>query len=121
MVPSTPTSLVNPAVRLSSVSTGAVSSTPASDHVPHETYPKRSSAAGTANTAEAVSCEPTAVTGTEAGSPVSAATSARSVPTEEPGRRSGGDKPPGPRRPGGRGDSPMPARASDMAGGGRVV
>src|SRR3569833_4507884 len=92
MGPSTPTSLVNPAARLSAVSTGAVSSTPASDHVPQETYPNSSSAAGTAKTADAVSCEPTAVTGSDGGSPAGAATSARSEPAGEPGGRSGGNR-----------------------------
>ena len=36
-VPSTPSSLVNPATRAASVSTGASSSTPTSDQVPQET------------------------------------------------------------------------------------
>ena len=35
-VPSTPSSLVNPAARLASVSTGFSSSTPTSDQVPQE-------------------------------------------------------------------------------------
>ena len=47
-------------------------------------------AAGTATTADAVSCEPTATTGVEAGSPVLSATSRRSRPIRSPGSRSAG-------------------------------
>ena len=46
--------------------------------------------AGTPTTAEAVSCEPTATTGTSGATPRSAATSGSSGPTTEPASRSGG-------------------------------
>ncbi|GAA2850773.1 hypothetical protein GCM10020220_045210 [Nonomuraea rubra] len=49
--------------------------------------------AGTAATAEAVSCEPTARTGAD--QPISPATSLRSPPTASPGCRSGGKRPAG--------------------------
>lgn len=88
-MPSRPSSLVKLAARLSSVRTGAVSSRPASDQVPVQMYANRSPAAGTAATAEAVSCEPTAVTGTGPASPVSSSTSGRNRPAGSPGWRSG--------------------------------
>ncbi len=92
-VPSSPSSLVKLAARLSSVSTGAPSSSPASDQVPVQMYANRSPSAGTAATAEAVSCDPTAVTGTGPLSPVSSSTSPRSTPAESPGCRSGANRP----------------------------
>ncbi len=88
-VPSSPSSLVKLAARLSSVSTGAVSSRPASDQVPVQMYAKRSPEAGTAATAEAVSCDPTAVTRTGPASPVSSSTRGVNIPAGSPGRRSG--------------------------------
>ena len=63
-VPSTPPSLVRLAARASSVSTGASSSRPARAQVPRETYAASSVCIGTPTTADAVSCEPTATTGT---------------------------------------------------------
>ena len=80
-VPSTPASLVKLAARLASVSTGWSSSSPTSDHVPQEMYAKSSPTAGTATTADAVSCEPTVHTGTDPCSP----TSARTWPSSAPG------------------------------------
>ncbi len=56
-------------------------------------YANRSPSAGTAATAEAVSCEPTAVTGTGPVSPVSSSTPGRSTPAGSPGRRSGANSP----------------------------
>ena len=84
-MPSTPPSFVKPATRPASSSRGSVSSTPTSDHVPLETYANDEVSAGTATTADAVSCEPTSVTGVWAGRPVAAATSGRSVPRVVPG------------------------------------
>ncbi len=52
-------------------------------------------AAGTPTTADAVSCDPTATTGVEPGSPVASATSGSSRPTTSPGSRSGGRIPTG--------------------------
>lgn len=92
MVPSMPRSLVKLASREASVSTGASSSRPASDQVPQEMYAKCGPVAGTAATAEAVSCEATVTTAVSAGSPVYAATWGRSVPAWVPGRRSGGSR-----------------------------
>ena len=108
MVPSTPVSLVKFAVRLASVSTGWSSSTPTRDQVPQEMYAKSRPRAGTATTADAVSCEPTAITGSgppgrpgpSPVSPGSAATSGRRVPMTLPGWRSAGNSPAGrPARP----------------------
>jgi hypothetical protein len=56
--------LVKLAARLASVSTGASSSSPTSDQVPDEMNAKSVPLAGTATTAEAVSWEPTVITGT---------------------------------------------------------
>ena len=64
IVPSTPPSLVKLASRASSVSTGMSSSRPARAQVPSETYAASSVCIGTPTTADAVSCEPTATTGT---------------------------------------------------------
>ncbi|CAM5435309.1 hypothetical protein SANTM175S_10631 [Streptomyces antimycoticus] len=89
-MPSTPSSLVKLAARLASVSTGASSSSPARDHVPVAMYAKSGVVAGTPTTADAVSCEPTAVTGTGVARPVSARTSGRRVPAGSPGWRRGG-------------------------------
>ncbi|GAA3095408.1 hypothetical protein GCM10020001_009310 [Nonomuraea salmonea] len=88
------------------MSTGPGSSTPASDQVPQETYAKAGPAAGTAATADAVSCEPTALTGAD--QPISAATSRRSPPTASPGSRSGG------RMPGGRPSCLTSGNAHDL-------
>ena len=59
--------------------------------MPDETYAARvRSANGTATTADAVSCDPTATTGVPAGRPTVEATSGNSVPRVDPGSRSGG-------------------------------
>jgi hypothetical protein len=86
IVPSTPPSLVKLARRDASLRTGASSSTPTSDQVPHEIYANCSDAAGTPTTADAVSCEPTATTSGLSGTPRSASTG----PITVPGWRSGG-------------------------------
>ena len=113
MRPSTPPSFVKLARRLSSVSTGCSSSTPTSDQVPQEMYAKRSSRAGTPTTAEAVSCEPTAVRTVDSASPVSRRTSGRRRPTTSPGWRMGGSRPRG---------TPMASRIStDHVAGADVV
>ena len=59
---STPSSLVKFAASLAAVSTGSSSSRPTSDHVPDEMNAKSRLRDGTAATADAVSCEPTATT-----------------------------------------------------------
>ena len=92
-VPSSPSSLVKSAARLASVSTGASGSRPASDQVPVQMYANRSPVAGTAATAEAVSCEATAVTGTGPVAPICSSTSGRSTPAGSPGCRSGANRP----------------------------
>ena len=89
-MPSTPPSFVKSARRASSVRTGSSSSSPTSDHVPEEMYAEGSPSAGTATTAEAVSCEPTAITGTSSGRSTAEATSGSSVPIRSPAERSGG-------------------------------
>ncbi len=86
--PSTPSSWVKFASRAASVSTGSVSSSPTRPHVPHEMYAAEGDVIGTATTAEAVSCEPTAITGRSA--PIRAARSGRSDPITAPGSMSGG-------------------------------
>ena len=60
--PSTPPSFVKLASRAASLTTGSSSSTPTSPHVPHEMYAAFGVLSGTATIAEAVSCEPTAMT-----------------------------------------------------------
>ncbi|MEG8035555.1 hypothetical protein QP157_09540 [Sphingomonas sp. LR61] len=91
--PSTPPSLVQFASRAASDRTGASSSTPTSDQVPEEMYAKSGSVAGTATTAEAVSCEPTSVTG--ACPPTASATDGSSGPSRSPGSRRVGRRPAG--------------------------
>ena len=59
---------------------------PTSDHVPLEIYAKSRPRAGTATTADAVSCDPTAITG----SPAAALTSGTTGPIRVPGWRSAG-------------------------------
>src|SRR5262245_27549003 len=85
-VPPKPASLVKLAARDDSPVKGAVNSAPISDQVPLEMYaqPCSSERAGTAATAEAVSCEAGATTGTGL-SPVSVATLARRGPRTVPG------------------------------------
>ena len=68
--PSTPPSFVKFAASASGVSTGRSTSTPTSPHVPHEMYAAASGRIGTATTADAVSCEPTAVTATSGPAPI---------------------------------------------------
>ncbi len=84
MRPSTPSSLVKFASREASVSTGSDSSTPTRPQVPRLMYAARSLSMGTATTADAVSCEPTATTVPDR--PVGA----RSGPITSPGHRSAG-------------------------------
>ena len=74
------------ASRLASLSTGSSSSIPTSDHVPLEIYAKLRFCAGTATTADAVSCDPTATTGSPARPPMSS----RTGPITLPGERTGG-------------------------------
>ena len=86
ILPPTPPSFVNPATRACSVRMGLSVSTPSNDHVPElrNATGHSSLAAGTAATALAVSCEPTAMTSTRP-SPVSSAMSSRSCPRTVPG------------------------------------
>ena len=63
MVSSTPPSFVKSYSKVLSFMIACVTSTPHRDHVPDERYAQLFSPAGTAATAEAVSCEPTAMTG----------------------------------------------------------
>ena len=91
IVPSTPPSLVKLAARLSSVSTGRSSSTPTSDQVPDEMYAAPGSVIGTPTTAEAVSCDPTAITSRPAAHRSLALTSSRREPIRVPGSTSGGN------------------------------
>ena len=88
--PSTPPSLVKLASLLASVRTGRSSSRPTSPQVPQEIQAAWLVVMGTATTADAVSCDPTAVTGVWAESPVSAATAGSRVPSTVPGFTSGG-------------------------------
>ena len=90
VVPSTPPSLVNPASSAAGEPTGESSSSPISDQVPEEMYARGwvSCSAGTASTAEAVSWEPTAITGTSP-IPSSAASWGSTVPRRSPGESSG--------------------------------
>ncbi len=76
------------AARLGSVSTGSGSSSPTSDHVPDEMY-AAAAPSGAAATADAVSCEATASTGTSP-SPVTSRTSGTRCPTTVPGSTSSG-------------------------------
>jgi hypothetical protein len=87
--------LVKSASRAASVSTGSSSSRPTSDQVPEETYADGSSPLGTATTADAVSWDPTATTGTSSPRPTACATSGSKVPITDPGDRSGGRIPAG--------------------------
>ena len=87
IVPSTPPSLVKSANRAASVSTGASSSSPTNDQVPEEMYADASPLAG-APTAEAVSWDPTAITGPPM--PREAPMSGSNGPTRSPAERSGG-------------------------------
>ena len=89
IVPSTPPSLVKLASRASSVSTGASSSRPASAQVPRETYAASSVCMGTPTTADAVSWEPTATTGTTPADPLGDVGQQR-LPSRRPGRRGRG-------------------------------
>ena len=84
--PPTPPSLVNSALRASSVRMGSGNSKPSKDHVPELRKAMAPSPlmAGTAATAEAVSCEPTAITFIWP-RPVSSAISSRSEPRTLPG------------------------------------
>ena len=86
ILPPMPPSLVNCALRASSVSMGASISTPSNDHVPElmKATGCSSALAGTAATALAVSCEPTAMTSTSP-NPVSSAMSLRRRPRTVPG------------------------------------
>ena len=116
-VPSTPPSFVNPASSARwSVPTGASSSSPISDQVPEEmkaTGSARPPRPGTASTAEAVSWEPTAITGT---SPIpSCGGELRKHRAEAlAGARSAGPAGPGPlrQRPAAPRTSPCPSAAS---------
>src|SRR5262245_18496571 len=83
-VPPTPPSLVKLAARAPSPVNGAGSSTPISDHGPELMYAHDSPRAGTAATAEAVSCDAVAITGMGC-TPVSLATQARRGPSTVPG------------------------------------
>ena len=88
IVPSSPTSFVNPAWRAAAVNTGARNSAPTSDHVPELMYAHGSSPdAGTAATADAVSCEHDATTRGPRPRPRAAAGSAsrRTGPRTVPG------------------------------------
>jgi hypothetical protein len=65
-------------------STGSSSSIPTSDQVPQEMEAKFSPWAGTPATPEAVSCKPTATTGSPARRPAAAGASGSSSPTVSP-------------------------------------
>src|SRR5438128_2505751 len=85
MVPPTPPSLVKLYVATVSLMSGAGSSTPISDQVPELRYAQPEvPCAGTAATAEPVSCVAGATTGTGE-TPVSVATAGRSGPSTCPG------------------------------------
>ncbi|GHJ97506.1 hypothetical protein SNE510_70250 [Streptomyces sp. NE5-10] len=93
-MPSTPRSLVKFPARASSVGTGPGSSSPAGDQVPQETNATAPApVAGTATTADAVSCEATVVTGVPAAGPVWARAYGSRCPAGSPGARSGGSSP----------------------------
>ena len=85
VVPSMPPSFVKFSLKLSSVMIAEGDSIPRSDHVPQLRYAYSPSAAGTAATAEPVSCPATATTGI-APRPVASCTCAVKVPTTVPGR-----------------------------------
>ena len=128
MVPSTPVSLVKFAARLASVSTGWSSSTPTRDQVPQEMYAKSRPRAGTATTADAVSCEPTAITGSgppgrpgpSPASPGSAASSGRRVPITRAGLAQRREQPGGQAGPPDQVPRPVPGPGVVQLGGGRV-
>ena len=84
VVPSIPPSFVKFSLKLSSVMMASEDSMPRSDHVPQLRYAYSRSEAGTAATAEPVSCPATATTGI-APRPVASCTCAVSVPTTVPG------------------------------------
>src|SRR5262249_6878486 len=84
IVPPTPPSLVKLHCCTFSLMSGPGSSAPISDQVPELMYAHRSPEAGTAATADAVSCDPGAITGTD-DSPVSSATEERRDPSTAPG------------------------------------
>ena len=91
MVASTPPSFVKFASRLASVRIGARVSTPTRDHVPDEMYANAGRSAGTATTADAVSCDPTSVTTVVSCSPVASRTAGSTPPRTVPGSASGGN------------------------------
>ncbi len=97
--PSTPPSFVKFAARAASLSTGASSSRPTRPHVPQEMYAASGELRGTAATAEAVSCEPTAITGSAA--PTCVAATPETSPMRVPGSTIAG-----------RTDAGMPSRAA---------
>ena len=84
-MPSTPPSFVKFKASVSAVITGASVSTPISDQVPLLKYAKLRSSAGTAATADPVSCPATAITGI-APNPVIFCTSSVNVPIFSPGK-----------------------------------
>src|SRR5262245_33689622 len=84
VVPATPPSLVKFAASVPSVTSGCGSSAPISDQVPDLMYAQDSPRAGTAATAEPVSCVAGATTGTGV-TPVSVATDVRNGPSTVPG------------------------------------
>ena len=88
--PSTPRSLVKLASRAASLSTGCSSSTPTRPQVPHEMYAADSARIGTATTADAVSCEPTAMT--SSGCPAPSPSSAADLGEQRPDRLAGVDE-----------------------------
>ena len=81
---STPPSLVNSYAKLLSLTMALGISTPIRLHVPEDRYAQLSPVPGTPSTAEAVSCEPTAMTGIFA-QPISLATSSVNSPITVPG------------------------------------
>src|SRR5271167_2845804 len=83
-VPPTPPSFVKLYVIAASLSSGLSSSTPISDHVPELMYAHVPVPAGTAATADPVSCDAGAITGAGV-KPVSEATDARNGPSTVPG------------------------------------
>ena len=84
IVPPTPPSLVKLYRSALSLMSGPAISTPISDQVPELMYAQESPWAGTAATAEPVSCDAGAITGT-ASSPVSGRQTGRSGPSTVPG------------------------------------
>src|SRR5687767_6060816 len=84
VVPATPPSLVKFAASVPSLTSGCGNSAPISDQVPELMYAHDSPRAGTAATAEPVSCVAGATTGTGV-TPVSVATDLRNGPSTVPG------------------------------------